>query len=130
MPLSNKLDCGKMRHRIEIVAPNGTQDSFGGIQAGSSYDWQVQLICWASIEAMSARDAAAAGTFVSTVSHKITIRYPRDLSPMIGPNMQVWFRGRVFIIQGVQNPDETNKMLYLLCLEVAVATPPAPNPSL
>ena len=49
---------------------------------------------------------------------------------MIGPNMQVWFRGRVFIIQGVQNPDETNKMLYLLCLEVAVATPPAPNPSL
>ena len=64
MPLSNKLDCGKMRHRIQIVAPNGTQDSFGGIQAGSSYDWQVQLICWASIEAMSARDAAAAGTFV------------------------------------------------------------------
>lgn len=130
MPLSTKIECGKFRHRIIIVAPSGVQDSFGGVVSGTSADWTAVLTCWAQIEGLSARDAAAAGTFVSTVSHRVTIRYPRDLTPMIGPNNQIWYRGRVFIIQGVVNPDETNKMLYLNCLEVAVATPPSPNPSL
>jgi head-tail adaptor len=32
--------------------------------------------------------------------------------------MQVWFNGRQFQIQAVQNPDERNKMLLLQCLEI------------
>ncbi len=32
--------------------------------------------------------------------------------------MQVWFKGRQFQIQSVQNPDERNKMLLLQCVEI------------
>lgn len=32
--------------------------------------------------------------------------------------MQVWFNGRQFQIQSVQNPDERTKMLLLQCLEI------------
>jgi head-tail adaptor len=32
--------------------------------------------------------------------------------------MQVWFRGRQFQIETVQNPDERNKLLLLLCTEI------------
>lgn len=128
MAQSNKLECGKMRHRIQIVQPSGVQDSFGGVTPADPSDWNVLLTCWAKIETPSARDVAAAGTFVSTISHKITIRDPRSqITGSINQSMQVWFKGRVFIIQGVWSPDETNKMFYLMCTEVAVNTPAAPN---
>jgi SPP1 family predicted phage head-tail adaptor len=126
--LTNKLECGKLRHRIQIVAPSGTQDSFGGVNAANPAQWTTVQTCWSSINSLTARDLAAAGTFVSNVSHRIVIRNPREAAT-IGPNQQVWFEGRVFIIQAVQNPDETNKMLYLMCLEVVVNTPAAPNAS-
>jgi head-tail adaptor len=32
--------------------------------------------------------------------------------------LQVWFQGRQFQITSVQNPDERNKMLALMCLEI------------
>lgn len=125
MALSHKLEPGLMRHRIQIVQPSGVQDSFGGVTTDAA-DWSVVMTCWARIESLTGRDQYAAGTFVSMVSHRITIRNPREAAT-IGPNMRVWFQGRVFIIQAVLNPDETNKMLYLVVTEIAVATQPAPN---
>jgi len=32
--------------------------------------------------------------------------------------MVVWFQGRTFQIEAVQNPDERNKILILLCVEI------------
>lgn len=116
MRFTNFLPVGKLRHRIAIKAPSGTTDSFGGITAGDSVEWALVICVWGRIETISGQDAAAAGTFVSQVTHRVTIRNPRYTT--IAANQQVWFEGRVFIIQAVVNPDETNKMLYLLCKEI------------
>jgi head-tail adaptor len=36
----------------------------------------------------------------------------------VNAGMQVWFQGRQFQIEAVLNPDERNKMLLLLCIEI------------
>lgn len=131
MPLSNKLMAGRLRHRIQIVVPSGTVDSWGGVINDSASAWTTVIRCWASIDSVTAMDVAAAGTFVSSISHKVTIRYPRSSTNgvQIAPNMQIWFEGRTFIVQGVANPDETNKMLYLFTKEISNENNPgSPNP--
>jgi SPP1 family predicted phage head-tail adaptor len=111
----NSLYAGKLRQRIKIVQPNVTQDASGG--------WTIDdaspiAIVWASVEMLSGRELSAAQQLVSEVSHKITIRWMRG----IRASQQVWFNdaeglNRTFKIQAVQNPDERNKMLFLLCIE-------------
>src|ERR1700694_5715805 len=100
MALSNKLEAGKLRHRINIVQPSGTQDSFGGTAADPS-SWTSVTICWASIESVTARYQAAVGHFVSETTHKITIRDPRKV--VLTAAMQVWFKKRTFQIVAVLN---------------------------
>lgn len=36
----------------------------------------------------------------------------------VNSGMQIWFQGRQFQIEAVLNPDERNKMLLLLCIEI------------
>ena len=119
MPLSNKLQAGKLRHRVEIVQPSGVQDSFGGVTQDPTL-WTSVLTCWASIEAQSGRDQLAANQFAAVTSHKITIRDPRSVA--ITNAMYVWFKKRTFQIAAVLNPDERNKMLYLMVLEINNST--------
>ncbi len=112
MGLSTRIDTGKLRHQIDIVAPTNSQDASGGISLNQN---TVVATVWASIEAITGRDQLAIAEFVSTTTHKITIRYMAGITA----RMQVWFRGRQFQIQAVLNPDERTKMLVLLVLEIA-----------
>jgi len=76
---------------------------------------------WAKIEAITGRDVLAANQFSSVATHKITIRYRGNTqaSPLnILAKDQVWFRGRVFQIEAVLNPDEKTKTLMLLVVEL------------
>ncbi len=113
MPLSSKLAIGKLRHRIDIVAPSGAQDSMGGI-----LDTNYKLVkrTWASIEAATGKDQLAAGQFVETVTHKITVRFDKHIS--INGSQWIFFRGRQFQILYVVNPDERSKLLYIFAVEV------------
>ncbi len=114
MPLSARIQAGKLRHRIQIVAPAaGGQDTFGGVPGGNM---AVVKTTWAAIDGISAKDALAAGQFVSTATHKITVRFDKAIS--INASQSIWFKGRTFQIQGVLNPDERSKLLYIFCLEV------------
>jgi SPP1 family predicted phage head-tail adaptor len=112
MALSSRIAAGKLRHEIDIVIPTNAQDASGGTDISDNV---VFATVWASIEALTGRDQLAVGEFVSTTSHKITIRYLAGVTA----KMQVWFAGRQFQIACVLNPDERTKMLVLLCLEVA-----------
>ena len=118
MPLSTKLPAGKLRWRVQVVAPSGNQDTFGGI-ANSEY--QSVTTCWAAIEALSARDQLAAQTFVPLSTYRITVRYQKDANGncLFTAKQRILFRNRTFLVQGVLNPDERTKMLYLMCIEVA-----------
>jgi head-tail adaptor len=174
------LQVGRLRHKIDIAAPTGAQDSTGGFTPG---DGAVYVNCWASIEALTGVEKFAAHEFVSQVSHQIVIRYigpapqwnptynyitgaltldpngnlqqaqndglsgatqptwnptlggtTADGDPSTGiswknlgttfprtgvtSQMVVWFQGRNFQIESVLNPDERNKMLILLCIEI------------
>lgn len=112
MGMSTRIAAGKLRHRADIVVPTNTQDESGGISLNNN---TVFATVWCSIEALTGRDQLAVGEFVSTTSHKITMRW----MPGITARMQVWFQGRQFQVQAVLNPDERTKMLILLVLEIA-----------
>lgn len=138
MPIANRLSAGKLRWRVTIVKPAGTQDSTGGVPQDDSSLWNPVLECWASIEALAGRDHHATESFVEDTTHRVTIRNPRfssNVNPSVGDpdegitnQMIVWFKTRTFQIIAVLNPDERNKMLVLMCKEINQSNqlPPAP----
>lgn len=112
--LSNRLQPGKMRHRIKIMVPaQGGQDTFGGVPQGNM---TLVKTTWARIEGVSAKDTLAAGQFVSTSTHKITVRFDPAIS--INASQTIWYKARTFQILGVLNPDEVSKLLYIFCVEI------------
>jgi SPP1 family predicted phage head-tail adaptor len=111
------------RWPIKIVQPNLTRDSFGGTR---SDDATVFAEVWAAVEALSAttfgRTVYAAQQEVSEVTHRVTIRYLDGIKS----SMNVWHRDRQFQIQAIVDPDEQQKVLFLLCIErndSAIETP-------
>ena len=108
-----QLFAGRLRHQIQIVQPKTTQDSMGGSDISKNV---VLATVWASVEALNGTEKFAAHEFVTQVSHQIVIRKPDSLT--LNAGMQVWFQTRQFQIECVLNPDERNKMLILLCIEI------------
>ena len=113
--LPTQIKAGDLRHRIQIVQPSGTQDAMGGVSQDRS-QWSVVRECWAAIEAWTGDSTLATEQFISTTSHWITIRHPRDIP--ITSRMQVWFGSRTFQIQAPLNPTEQTKLLVLVCVEI------------
>lgn len=52
---------------------------------------------------------------------------PAPFNTGVVSGMQVWFNNRQFQIEAVLNPDERNKMLILLCIEVNDSRQQTPN---
>lgn len=106
------MRAGELKRRIRIQQQSATQDEYG--QPIES--WGDVLACWAAIKSATSKEVYAASGFTSQITHKITIRFPRDIE--IGSNMRVLFGSRVFLIQTVPNPDEGIQELNLMCLEL------------
>src|SRR6266478_7873533 len=120
----SRIRAGKLRHRLAIVQPYGpAQDSTGSLALVSM---SPVATVWGSIESVSGRDVLAAMQFSAVVTHKICIRFrgPEMKPPItIAAKDQIWFQGpggtnRAFQILAMMNPDERNKLLILLCVEV------------
>lgn len=109
-----RIAAGELRHRVSILQPNNTQDSFGDTQIGD--DSVIFESVPAKIETLQGRELWSAQQKVSQVTHRITIRW----IPGITAKMNVgWFdeRQRFFQIEDVQNPDGVHHRLDLLCIE-------------
>ena len=106
------LDPGKLNRRITIQSPSTERD----ISGTPKKSWSDVLTTWASIRAATSREVYAVASFVSTLSHVITIRYRSGVT--ITHAMQVLYAGRKFEIQAVSDPDEGREQLQLLCLEL------------
>jgi len=123
MPYTNlKLRTGKMRHRIQFVTPSTMQDGYGGVYLANT---SPVLTCWAYIEAITGKDILAAQQFSDIATHHIVIRFFPGIN--ISAKMQVYFMGaanypRAFQLEAVLNPDETNKLLHLLAVELDAST--------
>lgn len=104
------MNAGTLNKQITIQSPSTTQDDYGQ----PTTDWTDLMTTWASIRAATSKEVYAASGFTSQLSHIITIRW----RPGVQANQRIAYRGRVFEIQTVADPDESRVELNLLCLEI------------
>jgi len=108
------MEIGALRHSIVLENPGpAVPDGDGGFTQA----WVPNLPSpvWASITPASARDLErlVAGSVQSNATHVVRIRYHANISTQT----RVTFGTRVFEVTGVQNPDERNIELVLICQE-------------
>jgi SPP1 family predicted phage head-tail adaptor len=106
------MRAGELRHLITLQTPStATPDGDGGF----TNTWADLATVWASIVPATARDLerVVAGTVQSSATHLVTIRYLAGVTT----KTRVVFGSRLFSVTGVQNPDERNISLVLVCQE-------------
>jgi SPP1 family predicted phage head-tail adaptor len=109
------MDIGALRHRVTLENP-GTPVPDG--DGGYTEAWTAlsPASVSASIVPATARDLerVVAGTVMATATHVVTIRYHSGVTT----KTRVTFGTRVFSVTGVQNADERNIQLQLVCEEI------------
>lgn len=104
------LSAGRLNRRITIQSPSTEQDVSGALTT----QWNDVVSTWAGIRAATSKEVYASASFVSQLSHVVTIRF----NPAVQHGMRISYRGRVFRIQAVSDPDENRVMQSLLCMEL------------
>jgi SPP1 family predicted phage head-tail adaptor len=107
------IDPGELRQQIQIQQQSTANDSVGQPQA----TWTTVLTTMAKIASISVVERWQSAQFVGQVSHRITMRWP-GAGVTIAGGMRVLFGSRIFVLQGVDNVEERNIVLHLLCLEI------------
>lgn len=103
------MRAGLFRHRISIQAHSTTQDGYGQ----ESITWNTGIICWSLVEPISGRQFLSRSGEAYEVTHRITLRYRTGITP----KNRILFGSRVFQIVFVENPQESNIELKILCKE-------------
>ncbi len=107
------IPTGSKRNQISIQAQSTTQDDTGGeVQV-----WNTVLTVLAAMATVSSREMYQPPGFTAQVTHLVSIDYPGNSIPVAG-GMRVLFGTRTFVIQTVENVQERNRVLKLLCLEI------------
>lgn len=106
-----RINPGELRHRITFqkLDKDARNDYGEPIEK-----WDNVVSVRAGIYPISGREFYAAETVNSEVTHKINIRYSKDLNP----NMRIKFSGRFFSIISIISFQEKNIILQLLCKEL------------
>ena len=101
---------GELNRRITIQQQATTSDDFGGLDAPTVFASNVP----ASIKPYrGGRERYAAQQVTAEVSHEIVIRW----RPGMKSSMTILYKGRLFLIVTITDPDEQQVELHLLCLE-------------
>lgn len=110
MPLMQCPACAAdLRHSITIES--ASESNVGGEVQRT---WSTLVSARAKIEPLRGRELFNAAAITPEVTHKITLRYPGQT---ITPKMRVLFGSRYFGIEFVQNLEERNFWLVLMCKE-------------
>lgn len=107
------MDIGALRHAVTVQNPlPPVKDADGGYTTAWA-DLATQW--WASIQPATVRslERAVAGTVVSAATHLVRMRY----LPGVTTATRILFGTRVLNVTGVQNQDERNIELVLVCEE-------------
>lgn len=103
------INPGDLSKRVKIFAPSGQYDSMGEatpyIDTGKS--------AWCSIQGASGREIYGIGLSVAEVSHKIIMRWRKDIKT----HTELHYGGRVFHVVYIDNVGEKNEWLSMLCKE-------------
>lgn len=69
---SSAIKAGELRHRIDLVKVSNVQDSTGGFDLSADV---IYSKVWAKIETLSGSESSGAGSEVSVVQKRVTIRF-------------------------------------------------------
>ena len=104
------MRAGWLRHRVEILAKEASQNGFGE----EVVTWVTAATVWASVEPLRGREYIEAKQGQVEVSHRVVMRWHEG----VGPEMRLRIAGgRVLEIESVINPLERNERLELMCRE-------------
>ena len=107
------VPAGSLRHTILIQSPSTSHDSFGQ----TVLTWTTVVTTRAAIKTVSAKELYQTGQLSSQVTHTITVRWPGILV-QVAPGMQVVYGPHTYKIQAIDNVDERNRVLKLMCLAI------------
>lgn len=111
--LNPSIGAGELVHRITIQAQATTPDPSTGQPAVA---WSPVLSTRARILTSGARELYQAQQYAPQLTHMVTIRWPGAV--VITSGMQVVFGSRTFTIQTIENVQERNRVLHLMCIEI------------
>jgi len=109
-------------HRLQLQNPGAAvSDGDGGVT--QSWADLVPPKVSGEVKPATARDLEriAAGTVIGTASHVVTFPYHAGVTLAT----RIVFRGRVFQVTGVSNPEERNLETICVCVELLDAIPVA-----
>jgi len=113
-----RLSPGMMRHRVRILDPGATLDSYGQLTGTAT----ARAEKWASVEPLSGRELESARAVSATVTHRVRMWYTDRINPK--SQMLVLNTGKVLQVEAIIQPDMQREELELLCTEkVAGASP-------
>lgn len=105
------MKIGDLRHRIDIYGKTKIENELGEVD----YSFGKIKTIWASIVPQTAKLLTQqAETILSNTTHKIIIRYDKDITQ----DMYIMFRGKRFDINYILNPYFKNESLEIFCSEV------------
>lgn len=115
------MRAGRLCHRITIQQLlDDEQDSFGQPKER----WSTIAQVWAAVEPYWGRELFVAAREYADLSHRVSIRYRKDLDPnerpdLHAPKMRVLFgEHRIFDVEAVIDIEERHREMQLLCREV------------
>lgn len=107
---------GSLRHRVRLENPHTPVSDLDGGFTDTPTVALVPSIVYAAIEPADPQNAerAAAGTVVSDVSYRVTMRYHAGVTT----KTRIRFGTRILQVTGVINTDERNLTTVALCTEL------------
>ena len=102
-------------HRVSFQNPGPAQDTPDGTYTQTWADLQPPAL-WMAIEPATARalESIAAGAVLGIATHLLRGPY----HPQIQAKTRARFKDRIFEVTHVQNPDQANKELVIVAVEV------------
>ncbi len=105
-----KLPVGGLRARLVLEGPVETPDTAGGVIRS----WAVLSTLWGDVTTLNAQQRLEAEQIGQTVTHRVTLRFLAGLT-----TKQRLRRGaQIFLIRGVQDPDDRRRRLICTCEEI------------
>jgi SPP1 family predicted phage head-tail adaptor len=109
--MGEKMRSGELKNRIDLQAISRTPDGMGGFV--NSYSTVVSSLA-AAIWPLKSIEAHEGGRVVSTVTHRIRIRYREGVKA----SWRIKFKNKYFNIVEIINPNTDYKVLDLMAKEV------------
>ena len=105
------MQSGKLDKRIDLEAKSRTPDGMGGY----SDVWQsVESSIWAAIWPVSVNEQIKSGQPKMVITHRIRIRYRRN----VRPDWRIKYKDEYYSIEGIINFNMAYEYLDLLAKEV------------